>query len=185
MPPHFKARDVPMPLLDSLIDDIGPIYEQTAHPQAKELWQLLMKPQLKRGNGSNERWIVVSRYVANGGNPVILARWLRATGALGNHGNVVEVVGLLASIANDTLRTSGEKNRYKVYNWTHKERVPLPPFEFLWEDKKLYVDATLILLGKSDEDIHRLGVHAHETRWKRKWADANDIFETGWTEKDL
>ena len=166
-----------------MVDDIGPqIYEPWRGANCAETWQLLLKPRLSRNASSSERFKLVTRYVGNGGNPVMLAEWLRLTGALGNPGNVEEVCDLLKQLMNDTLRPDGAPHkRFKVYNWDARRLVSVPISAHSDADKELYMDAIAALRGW--RDTPRLALVPEQ--WREVALPESDLFHMGWTEDDL
>ena len=172
-------------MLARVLDDIGPIDEPDAHRQAREVWDLLLKRHLKREAGINERFRLITRYLGNGGNPLILARWLRSTGALGNEGNVQETAKLMRDICNDTLFPGGNpRERFKVYQWDRKEMVSVPAIAHSNADYELYEEAIATLCGRYDHGIKKRKV-LDDSRWKGRAMNEDDLFGTGWTPADI
>lgn len=172
-------------MLAGVLDDIGPIDSADAHRQAREVWDLLLKRRLKREAGNNERFRLITRYIGNGGNPLILARWLRATGALGNEGNVQETAKLMQDICSNTLFPGGNpRERFKVYQWDRKELVPVPAFAHSDADRALYKEAIATLYGRYDHGLKKRKV-LDDSRWKDRAVDEDDLLGTGWTAADI
>ena len=185
MPGHIAASVELAEMLAGVLDDIGPIDSADAHRQAREVWDLLLKRHLKREVGNNERFRLITRYLGNGGNPLILARWLRATGALGNEGNVKETAKLMQQICSDTLFPGGNpRERFKVYQWDRKELVPVPAFAHSDADRALYDEAIATLHGRYDHRIKKRKV-LDDSRWKEREGNVDDILGTGWTAADI
>lgn len=170
-------------MLAVVIDDIGTIYRADAHAKARETWDLLLQRRLKREAGNNERFRLVTCYLGNGGNPLILARWLRALGSLGNDGNVKETCDLLAAISSDALFPGGnQRERFKVYQWEHKRLVPVPIGPHSQADRALYDEAIETLRGLHDYKRMRV---VPEERWAQRYTSEDDIFGLGWTSSDI
>ena len=172
-------------MLVGVLDDIGPVDAPDAHRQARDVWDLLLKKRLKREAGNNERFRLITRYIGNGGNPLILARWLRATGALGNEGNVKETVKLMQDICCDTLFPGGNPlDRFKVYHWDSKKLVSVPAIAHSDADHALYEEAIATLYGHYDRGIKKRKL-VDERRWKNRPAEEGDLFGIGWTAADI
>ena len=160
---------MPWKLVLELEEDIGRLYNKTHYPKpdgkpdgARQLWTLLTKQKLDASSNlrahdrKNERFLLVTRYIGNGGNPYVLAKWLCKTGALrdsaGDGNNVEEVCGLLEKIRDDTLRDKRTGLRYTVWQIEHGHALrnpwmQVPPIKLTEADKEMYNKAINLLWG--------------------------------------
>ena len=177
IPPNIKNDRDLVNLLYKVVDDIGNIYMPDSHAQAIDTWQLLVKEKLNHW----DRFKLITRYVGNGGNPLILARWLYAYGSLGNPGNVKDACGILKRIAKNTLNPADKRDSaFRVYQWTHKTLVGVPVAKIGPEDQELFDEAIETLHGVHGNaakiDSVKMRDVPLDARWRYNFRPIHDMF---------
>ncbi len=161
-------------LLHKVVDDIGPIYMPEAHKNANETWWLLLKEKLNHW----DRFKLITRYVGNGGNPLILARWLYAYGSLGpNH---KDAASILKRISKNALCPADKRSEsFQVYQWTHKQLVSVPVTTQNKEDCDLFDLAIQELYGVNGNAAANIEIRNKlqlDDRWRLVSLPNNDMF---------
>lgn len=191
--PHQIWRDPELNrLLHVVIDDIGKIYldpapffdDKTGKPDersttaANETFWLLVKTSLTHG----ETFKLITRYVGNGGNPLILARWLHATGSLNRWTKVSDAAGILKRLGKNKLHPAEARDGdFPIWQWTHKKYVPAVATNRATEDDQLFGEAIQTLYGHFGNAARNCtyGRRVHildDSRWKRTAFPEGDMF---------
>jgi hypothetical protein len=153
-------------LLAAVVDDIGDIYEGPDDgwfgwcDERRWLWRKLFAHDFDVSSkvsvnriAHNERLKFIVMYLGNCGNPIVLARWAKATNMFGNHGNVLDAVNILFTCRRTALDKS--VNLYTLC-WNNQMqqrlgsgRVLKMPFRTTQEDREVYDEAIDILQSDS------------------------------------